>query len=183
LEEVICREGAELSGIIFDDLAVFDTQVLEAEQHNRRIEENRQVRNIQDAVANVQSAIAALSCDIDSIDTSKAQALAGAKFPLHGLSFSTTGGVAFNGVPFSQISTGEQIRVSTAIGLSLNPGLKVIFIRNGSLIDDAGIRTLCELAQAAGAQIWIERVGALSGELPGVVIEDGAVVSSTVVTP
>jgi len=182
LDDAACREGAELSGTVYEDVSVFDAQVLAAEQHNRRIEENRQVYNIQGAVANVQSAIAALSVEIDVIDLSKAQSLEAAKFPLSGLSFSATGGVTFNGIPFSQISTAEQIRVSTAIGLSLNPGLKVIFIRNGSLIDDAGIRTLCELAQAAGAQIWIERVGALSGELPGVVIEDGAVVSSTVGT-
>lgn len=180
LDDVICREGAELSGIVYEDVAAFDAQVLAAEQHNRRVEENRQVHNIQDAVANAQSAIAALSVEIDVIDLSKVQSLAHAKFPLPGLSFSATGGVAFNGVPFRQISTAEQIRVSTAIGLSLNPGLKVIFIRNGSLIDDAGIRTLCELAKTHEAQIWIERVGALSGELPGVVIEDGAIVESTI---
>jgi hypothetical protein len=114
------------------------------------------------------------------IDESKAKALATAKFPLPGLSFSASGGVCYNGIPFSQISTAEQMRISAAIGLALNPGLRVMFIRNGSLIDSAGMETLKSLAESHNAQLWVERVGALSGELPGVVIEDGAVTQSTI---
>lgn len=165
------------------DLRVFDEQILKAEDHNAKLKRNRERAEVLAKKREWESTAAGLTGTMAVIDEDKAKALATAKFPLPGLSFSATGGVAFNGVPFGQISTAEQIRVSTAIGLSLNPGLKVIFIRNGSLIDDAGIRLLCELAQAHGAQIWIERVGALSGELPGVVIEDGAVASSTVLTP
>ena len=43
--------------------------------------------------------------------------------------------VTYNNVPFDQCSSSEQLRVSLAMGLALNPKLKVILIRDGSLLD------------------------------------------------
>lgn len=172
-----------VSGLKDEDLSVFDKQILAADEHNAKLKQNRERAALLASKKDLDSESAALTGRMAVIDENKSKALSSAKFPLPGLSFSSSGGVAFNGVPFSQISTAEQIRVSAAIGLSLNPGLKVIFIRNGSLIDDAGLRMLCELAKSHDAQIWIERVGSLSGELPGVVIADGEVSESTISTP
>ena len=59
------------------------------------------------------------------------------------------------------------------MGLALNPKLKVLLIRDGSLLDEANLKMLCEMAQAADAQLWIERVG--DGQEVSVVIEDGKV--------
>lgn len=51
-----------------------------------------------------------------------------------------------------------------------NPKLKVVLIRDGSLLDENSLRTVGEMAEAAGAQVWLETVGK-DGE--GIIIEDG----------
>ena len=96
-----------------------------------------------------------------------------AAYPVAGLGFDQLGGVTFNGLPFSQASTAEQLRVSVAIGLALNPQLRVLLIRDGSLLDDDSMKMVAKMAAKADAQVWIERVE-IDGQV-SVVIEDGAI--------
>lgn len=113
-----------------------------------------------------------LTARIEQIDREKSSALAKATFPVQGLGFDD-GGVTFQGVPFSQASAAEQIRVSLAMAMSLNPKLRVIRILDGSLLDADNLALIGEMAAAQDYQVWIERVGDASSI--GVVIEDGAV--------
>ena len=48
-----------------------------------------------------------------------------------------------------------------------------MLIRDGSLLDEDGLRMVAEMADARGAQVWIERVSS-TGNV-GVVMEDGQV--------
>ncbi len=100
----------------------------------------------------------------------KRAAIAAAKMPVEGLSFGD-GIVLLNGVPFDQGSDAEQLRASVAIAAALNPKLRVIRIRDGSLLDDQAMVWLAKFAQDLDMQIWIERVDG-SGKV-GFVIEDG----------
>lgn len=109
---------------------------------------------------------------IDEIDARKADALANAVFPVEGLSFGDEG-VVFNGIPFSQASASEQIRVSLAMAMALNPRLRVIRILDGSLLDAENMAIITSMAEDQGFQIWIERVGDADGI--GFIIEDGEV--------
>ena len=115
-----------------------------------------------------------LTAMIEKLDTEKAEQLAAAKFPVPGLSFSDTG-VVFNGLPLEQASGAEKIRVSVAIGAALNPKVRVILVRDGSLLDDQGLALLGELADAHQLQVWVERVG--KGAECSVILEDGAIVA------
>jgi hypothetical protein len=82
-------------------------------------------------------------------------------------------GITFNGLPFEQASSAEQLRVAVAMGLALNPTLRVLLIRDGSLLDAENLGMVAEMAAEADAQVWIERVG--EGDECAVVIEDGHV--------
>jgi energy-coupling factor transporter ATP-binding protein EcfA2 len=107
---------------------------------------------------------------INACDAEKAKALQETKFPIEGLSFSDDG-VLYNDIPFSQCSGAEQLRISVAIGLAMNPKLKVILIRDGSLLDETNLEMIAEMAAVADAQVWVERVG--EGDECQIVIEDG----------
>ena len=109
---------------------------------------------------------------LESLDADKASAIAGASYPIDGLAV-TDDGVALQGIPFSQASSAEKLRTSVAIGLALNPGLPVLLIRDGSLLDLSNLEAVAAMAESSGAQLWIERVG--DGEEMSVVIEDGSV--------
>jgi DNA repair exonuclease SbcCD ATPase subunit len=110
---------------------------------------------------------------LDAIDTEKSTALAAAVMPIEGLAFDDEG-VTYGGVPFKQCSAAEQLRVSLAMAMSLNPAIRVIRISDGSLLDSENMAVIAEMAEANDFQCWIERVDE-SGQI-GFVIEDGSVV-------
>lgn len=101
------------------------------------------------------------------------EALARAKMPIQGLSFGESMEVLYNGLPFQQASSAEQLRVSVAIAMAMNPTLRVLRIKDGSLLDDASLAMLAAMVEAADFQCWIEVVDS-SGKV-GVYMEDGAV--------
>jgi len=108
------------------------------------------------------------------IEIEKDRRLKEAKFPIESLSLTDTC-VIYNNKPFSQLSTGEQIRISTAIAMTLNPQLKIILIREGSLLDSEGLKAVTEIAKGRDYQLWIEKVSDDKGV--GIYIEDGEIKS------
>lgn len=115
-----------------------------------------------------------LSAQMEAREQQKAEAIARAKMPVAGLSFGN-GDVQFNDVPFDQASTAEQIRVSMAIAMAANPRLRVVLIKDGSLLDADSMAIVEQMAEANGFQIFVERVA--SNDRIGIEISDGSVVS------
>lgn len=113
-----------------------------------------------------------LTKQIEALDAQKARMLKEAKFPVDGLSFENEV-VTYNGIPLDQASSAEQQRVSVAIGAALNPKLRVMLVRDASLLDEVNLKALSETAQALDLQIWAERVG--KGSECSVIIEDGSI--------
>ncbi len=159
------------------DIGVFRTRLAELEGNNRKVRENADRKGLGVEVNNLDSKVRALTRGIDGIDEDKAAKLAAIEFPVEGLGFDDDGRVTLGGLPFEQASQAEQLRVSVAIGLAANPKLRVLLIRDGSLLDEDGMKVVSEMAAKADAQLWIERV---EDDQPGaIVIEDGSVVCAT----
>lgn len=166
---------AKVGGLKDPDLASVRERIRNAQATSDRIRQAKAREEVVHQLNAKQKSAEALSMAIANIDAGKAKALAEAKFPVPGLSFGD-GGLTLNGLPLEQASSAEQLRVSLAMGLALNPQLKVLLIRDGSLLDEDSMAMVAEMAAAAEAQVWIEVVG-LSGDI-GVVIEDGEAVNS-----
>jgi len=109
---------------------------------------------------------------INQREAAKRAAISEAKLPVEGIGFGA-GFITLNGVPFDQASDAEQLRASVSIAMAAKPRLRVIRIRDGSLLDDDGLRLIAEMADAADYQVWVERVDS-SGKV-GFVIDDGMV--------
>ena len=109
---------------------------------------------------------------IDMQKKGKDTALRLAKMPIEGLSVNDTG-VIYNDIPFSQLSSSEQLIVSLCIAMALNPKLRVIRITDGSLLDEASMSIIKKYAKAEKYQIWVEKVDG-SGTV-GFYIEEGEV--------
>lgn len=139
---------------------------------NGKIDNREQRRALESKALAAQRAAADLTAKIEARNKTKADAIAAAKMPIEGLSFGD-GQVLFNGLPLTQAGTAEQIRVSMAIAMAANPQLRVVMIRDGSLVDEDGMKIIAEMAKASDYQVWCERVDS-SGEV-GIVIEDGHV--------
>jgi len=63
-----------------------------------------------------------------------------------------------------------------AIAMAANPALRVIRVRDGSLLDEDAMQMPADAADANDYQIWIERVDN-TGEV-GFVLEDGHIKTS-----
>jgi hypothetical protein len=84
--------------------------------------------------------------------------------------------VTLNGFPLGQASQAEQIRVSVAIGAALNSRVRIMLVRDGSLLDEKSMKLLEELAAQYDLQVWLERVS--GDDEVGILIEDGMVAAA-----
>lgn len=143
-----------------------------AREINRTIgERERRDGLLRDAAA-LESQADGLSAQMEGRELAKRKAIKSAQLPVEGLGFGPDH-ITFNGIPFDQASDAQQLRVSIAIAMAGNPSLRVIRVRDGSLLDEDGIRIIAELAQQQDYQIWVERVDS-SGKV-GIVMENGEV--------
>jgi ABC-type transport system involved in cytochrome c biogenesis ATPase subunit len=122
-----------------------------------------------DAVAS-EAAADTLTQAMADRGATKAKAIAAAAMPVPDLGFGD-GIVTLSDLPFDQASSAEQLRVSCAIAMAMNPKLRVLRIKDGSLLDEDGLALLATMADEHDTQIWIERVA--SGDKVGIVLEDG----------
>jgi DNA repair exonuclease SbcCD ATPase subunit len=115
---------------------------------------------------------------IADIEKDRKNLLDGAPMPVEGLTFDATG-LFYNGVPLEQASDGEKLMVSLGISMALNPTMRVLRIKDGSLLDEknrAIIRSMLKERKnddGEGWQLWIESVGT-DGKV-GILIEEGEV--------
>lgn len=147
-------------------------RINEADAINRQVRENEAHNQISKILDGLRRQSENLTAKLADIDKQKADAMAAAKFPVSGLAFDADG-ITMDGIPFEQCSSAEQLRVSVAMGLAMNPKLKILLIKDGSLLDDDNLRMVAEMAAEADAQVWVERVG--KGKECSVIIEDGVV--------
>lgn len=146
------------------------------EARNAEARENARILAAREAQKALQAEYTELTRTINAIDQRKADALAAATMPVDGLGFDDQG-VTFNGVPFGQASAAEQIRVSLAMAMALNPTLRVIRILDGSLLDKESLAEVRRMATEGGVQVWLESVGdAETADPSAIIIEDGQVV-------
>ncbi len=157
--------------------AIIDTAAITARINKARAD-NANVRKLEErnkhvsAAKTLEAQSEALTDKITKRQAGKVSAIAAAKIPVAGIDFGDNE-VLLNEVPFNQASDAEQLRTSVAIAMALNPKLRVVRIRDGSLLDSDAMLLLAEMAEKHDMQVWIERVDS-SGKI-GFVLEDGHV--------
>lgn len=155
------------------DVAPIEARLETAEETNRQVRENIERAALLADVKSEETLARSLDDRIQAIDAEKAERLAKAPFPVPGLGFNDLG-PTLNGIPLEQASQAERLRVSIAIGLALHPKLRVLLVRDGSLLDNESLALLTEMAREHDAQVWLEKVSN-DGAGCSLVIEDGAV--------
>lgn len=111
-----------------------------------------------------------------AVETARAavtKLLGSVEFPVEGMTYdSATKKILVNGLPSEQWSQAQRIRIAATVAMSGDPRLKVIFAREGSLIDQAGQDLLHALAVEKGFLLLLEVVDS-KREGKGIWIEDG----------
>lgn len=168
------RAAAELEVLALKapESAAIRERLKGAEALNRKVRENAERAKSEASAKEARDSAKACTEALDGIEQQKADMLAAAKFPVPGLSFGEVGPM-LDGLPLEQASDAQRLRLSVAIGFALNPKLKVLLVRDGSRLDEDGMRLLAELAEEAGGQVFLERVG--DKDPCAVVFEDGEI--------
>lgn len=157
------------------DVGPLKMKISDAAELNRQADAWEARANQIAKVERLRADAQALTSQMELLDEKKSRILEAVTMPVPGLS--VDGDVVhFNGIPLSQASSAEQLRVGTAVACAMNPKLKVMIIRDGSLLDDDSMSLIAEMAVEHGAQVWVEVVR--SDDSVSVVIEDGAVIKT-----
>lgn len=145
------------------------------DETNSKVRANQERTNLEVEISPLEIQSKSLTLEIEALDDERKRQLSEAKFPLKGLSFSD-GGVTLNGIPFSQASAAETIVASAAIGIAMNPKLRVVLIRNASLIGPGAMKALKAWAEVEKVQILAEVVTAgEKADEATVVLSDGEI--------
>ncbi len=158
--------------IVLDDLKA---QLSQADATNAQAAQNEAKSERTVDLEDQRTQAGLLSNKLSHLVARKAKLIEDANLPVEGLSF-TTEGVTLMGVPFGQSSGAESLSASVSIGMALHPKLKVMLIRDGSLLDKESMELLAATAKEQDYQIWIERVG--DADENAIVIEAGEVVGA-----
>lgn len=169
---------AKVEGLVDPDVESIQARTATVEETNAAIRLRSQRAEVHGDMELASAKVDDLTAQIANVDARKAEGLAAAAMPIEGLGFDDEG-VTYLGVPLKQASGAEQLRVSMAIGMAGDPTIRVILIKDGSLLDPDNLALISEMAGAHDFQIWCERVGDTDGI--GVVIEDGAVLTTEAV--
>lgn len=169
------RLAAEIAALVDPDMDEIPARLRVLEATNDRVREKKARQAVEAELEAAQANSGELDKAIALLDEEKAKVLAEAKFPVPGLGF-TEDGVTLQGLPLEQASSAEQLRVSLAMSIALNPKLRVMLIRDGSLLDETSLAAVAKMAEEADVQVWLEMVA--PGATSGIVIEDGAVVGA-----
>lgn len=158
---------------LLTQVSAYREELEEAGKHNRAIADAKKYYLDKNNLESFKELAEETDDLIKDVLEEKKQLIADAKYPVEGLGFDDDG-VTMNDLPFNQASQAEQLRVSVAMGLATNPELRVMLIRDGSLLDPNSKKLLSKLAKANDAQIWLEVVGDKDKEV-AVIIEDGKI--------
>lgn len=156
------------------DTADVRRRIAEARDANAAVAKREARADVEKRAAAIEAQSEELTAAMDARKVKAADAVAKASFPVEGLSIGDDG-VMLNGLPLDQASDAEQLRTSIAIAMAMNPKLRVLRVRDGSLLDDDAIKLLAGMAEDRDFQVWLEKVDS-SGKV-GFVIEDGSVVA------
>ena len=155
------------------DVAPILAKMREVEAGQRR---RAKIEVLQNARAEAASAAALHDAASEDVDEARAQVavlLAGAAFPVDGMNYDPDAKMLkVHGIPFSQASHAERLKISVAIAMSGNPTIRVVFIRDGSMLDDDSLALVAAMAEERGFQVWCEIVDSQK-DGAGVWIEDG----------
>ena len=155
------------------DVQAMRSQLEHAEQINKLVRQKKHKAELQVRLDDKTTESDGITQQIEAIDRTKKEAFLNVRFPVDGLAVDEEG-ITYNGIPFRQCSSAEQLKVCVAIASALNPEIRVIRVPDASLLDAESMKVMQDLAQQQDIQIWMERVTD-GKEKVGVVIEDGAV--------
>lgn len=162
------------------DIAAVKDKIAKADETNRKVRANQELDRLEAEVKKSRGDYQKLTDRLKEIQEERAEEVANAKWPIEGMELNEEG-LLMHGLPFEQASTSERIMASVAVGMALNPKLRLLVCQHGSDLDNDTLDALDAIVKANEFQCIVEVVtrSKEDEERCAVVIADGEVVGAT----
>lgn len=152
-------EAVETASLDLKETADIDQQIATVEEHNEKVyawqKHQERIKQHSDAKQESEDADSKLA----ELRDEKMRLFQEAWLPINDLSFDEEWNILIWGIPFDQHSTAEKIRISTDLATHDKPELRVLYIQDGSLLDDEMMKIISEISKERDYQIFVEVVG------------------------
>lgn len=163
------------------DIESINTEIQSIESTNTRIRANATYKSELANLKSLQAAYDAIDTNLECVRADRLKLIADAPIPVDGLTFDEDG-LLYNSIPLSQCSDGEKLMVSLGISMALNPTMKVLRIKDGSLLGPTNMKILAKMVKDKGYQIFIEKVmdktGYDAAGKIGIFIQEGEIIEA-----
>jgi len=140
------------------DMTEINQSIENADQTNKKANDRERYCTLQTEAQSKDFELQKNADALDALREEKKAMIKGAPMPIPGMEFSENDGVIIDGILFDQYSTAQQLKMACRIATSVNPTLKVIYIKDGSLLDGNSLKEMEQFGEEQGYQIFIERV-------------------------
>ena len=165
------------------DTGALRQRMLDASEVNAQATAYQEAKAKSDKRQALAREVNAAEDEVEAAAAERATFAASATLPVPEMEW-TDEGVILQGLPFQQHSSSKRLRVAALLGMAQAPELRVMYVRDGSLLDQASFTQLLALAAERDYQLWVETVGqAHDGDHLVVTITEGEAVEQRTVKP
>jgi len=179
IKENYNKERDAISKLQPVDVETINAELQSIESKNSKIRDNITYTKDNTSLDATRAAYSKLDTQLEELRANRLKLIKEAAIPVPGLTFDEDG-LLFNDIPLSQCSDGAKLMIGTAISMALNPTMKVLRIKDGSLLGTKNMKILEDLVKEKDFQLWIERVSDKdqfdkSGKV-GIFIDEGEII-------
>ncbi len=140
-------------------IEAMNIELSNANMHNNKVKEVKSLQDSQIAIRLLQENSEANTERLDKIKREKKQIFTSSPLPVKGLTFDEEG-IYFKGLPFveGQHPSSTIISIGAKIGMALNPNLRMLVIKDGSLLDKKTLKWLVTQCEKENYQLFVEMV-------------------------
>jgi len=156
-----------------EDLGGYDDDIAVAESISEKL---GMIKEREKAESDLTEAVEIAEESTDELNTIKAdieKAILDADLPFDNIEFDNDLGVIVDGIPMSEHSTAEQIKAAIRINSKFSPHLRVVYIKDGSLLDKD---TLVELEDLSVSEEFLFLIELVEEQEDSIVMRSGNIV-------
>ena len=153
-------------------------EISEAEEINNRAKRYEMYLDAKKASDAASAKAKEVDDKMSSILKEREDLINNSKLPFKNVEFDKDLGLVISGIPFSEMSSAQQIKIMSRIYIESNPELQVIYIKDGSLLDPETLEQIAGMSELKDYQFLVEIVSEVEGSI---IMREGSIVNQDVV--
>lgn len=136
-------------------LAAAHEKLQNANEINAAVAKKKERKQLSAELATAEAEASTHQSELDALRDKRLDLVRKVKLPVEGLKL-TAEALLYKDKPLIQESTGNMTRVCAELAMAEEPECRVVFIREGSLINAKNKQIIFDVAEKRGYQVWVE---------------------------